>query len=57
MQQNKSRLRSTNTDIMLYEIEMNKDILGFSNYSGQSKYYDNSITLVFGKMKDEMGGV
>ena len=42
---------------MLYEIEMNKDILGFSNYSGQSKYCDDSITLVFGKMKDEMGGV
>ena len=57
MQQNKSRLWSTNTDIILHEIEMNKDILGFSNYSGQSKYYDDSITLVFGKMKDEMGGV
>ena len=36
---------------------MNKDILGFSNYSGESKYYDDSITLVSGKMKYEMGGV
>ena len=29
----------------------------FSNYSAESKYYDDSNTLVVGKMKDEMGGV
>ena len=28
-----------------------------SNYSGMSKYYDNSRNLVVGKMKDETGGV
>ena len=29
----------------------------FSNYSIESKYYDNSKKLVLGKMKDEIGGV
>ena len=28
-----------------------------SNYSGMSKYYDNSRNLAVGKMKDETGGV
>ena len=29
----------------------------FSNYSAESKYYDESSALVVGKMKDDMGGV
>ena len=29
----------------------------FSNYSGKSKYYDNSNVLVVGKMIYKMGGV
>ena len=29
----------------------------FSNYSAESKYYNDSNALVVGKMKDEMGGV
>ena len=29
----------------------------FSNYSSESKDYDNSSKLVVGKMKDETGGV
>ena len=29
----------------------------FSNYSSNSKYYDDSNKLVIGKMKDETGGV
>ena len=29
----------------------------FSNYSTESKYYDNSNKLVVGKMKDETAGV
>ena len=29
----------------------------FSNYSAKSKYYDNSNTLVVGKMKDAKGSV
>ena len=29
----------------------------FSNYSSKSKYYDDSNTLVVGKVTDEMGGV
>ena len=31
-------------------------MLGFSNYSTRSKYYDNSNKLVIGKMKDETRG-
>ena len=31
-------------------------MLDFSNYSAQSKYYDDSKKLVVGKMKDETGG-
>ena len=29
----------------------------FSNYSAESKYYDDSNALVVVKMKDELGGV
>ena len=29
----------------------------FSNYSAESKYYDDSNKLVVGKMKDETGNV
>ena len=32
-------------------------MIGFSNYSTKSKYYDNSNSLVIGKMKDETAGV
>ena len=60
---NNSRLLFTDTDSLMYEIETedvyedfsnNKD---FSNYSTKSKYYDNSIKLVVGKMKDETASV
>ena len=34
-----------------------KEILDFSNYPAQSKYYDESNKLVVGKMKDETNGV
>ena len=50
---------------MEYEIEtknvydefIKKNIIDFSNYSAKSKCYNDSNTLVFGKMKDKMGGV
>ena len=32
-------------------------MFNFSNYSAESKYYDDSNKLVVGKMKDETGGV
>ena len=32
-------------------------MFGFSNYSTNSVYYDNSKTLVVGEMKDEKVGV
>ena len=60
---NNSRLLFTDTDSLMYEIKTedvyedfsnNKD---FSNYSTKSKYYDNSIKLVVGKMKDEAASV
>ena len=49
---------------MVYEIETenvyddfskNKEMFDFSNYSAKSKYFDDSNTLVVGKMKYEMG--
>ena len=63
---NKTRLLSTDTDTLMYEIktedvyeDFSKDIdmFDFSNYSAKSKYYDNSSKLVVGKMKDETAGV
>ena len=34
-----------------------KDLFGFSNYSRQSKFFDDANKNVIGKMKDEYGGV
>ena len=56
----------TNTDSLAYEIKSKnideeffkwKDLFDFSNYSKDSKFYDESNKKVIGKMKDEMGGV
>ena len=38
------------------DFSSDKQMLGFSNYSTKSKYYDNSNKLNIGKMKDETGG-
>ena len=51
---------------LMYEIETenvsdnfneNKELFDFTNYSAGSKYYDDSNTLVAGKVKDEMVGL
>ena len=34
-----------------------KDLLDFSNYSKDSKFFDDSNKKIIGKMKDEYGGV
>ena len=34
-----------------------KDLFDFSNYSKDSKFFDESNKKVIGKMKDEYGGV
>ena len=34
-----------------------KDLLDFSNYSKDSKFFDDANKKVIGKMKDEYGGV
>ena len=39
------------------EFSSNKEMFDFSNYSTKSKYYNDSIKLVIGKLKDETGGV
>ena len=51
------------TDSLMYEIkakdvyeDKDKEMFDFSNYSVLSKYNDSN-KLVFGKMKDETGGV
>ena len=56
----------TKTDSLAYEIKSKnvdeeffkwKDLFDFSNYSKDSKFYDDSNKKVVGKMKDEMGGI
>ena len=56
----------TDTDSLVYEIRgvddicekiyEDKDLFDFSDYSKESKFYDNKNKRVIGKMKDEMGG-
>ena len=54
------------TDSLIYEIKSKnlyedffkwKDLFDFSNYSKNSKFFDNANKKVIGKMKDEYGGV
>ena len=61
-----SRLLFTDTDCLMYEIKTedvyedfsdDKEMFDFSNYSVNSKYYDNLNKLVVGKMKDKATGV
>ena len=56
----------TDTDNLAYEIKSEnvydeffkwKDLFDFSNYSKDSKFYDDSNKKVVSKMKDEMGGI
>ena len=52
----------TDTDTLVYEIRgvddiyEDRDSFDFSDYSKESKFYDDSNKKVIGKMKDEMGG-
>ena len=55
----------TDTDNLAYEIKSENvydeffkwiDLFDFSNYSKDSKFYDDSNKKDVGKMKDEMGG-
>ena len=63
---NKSKLLFKETDSLMHGIKTegvyenfssNKEMFDFSDYSSDSKYYDDSNKLVIGKMKDETGGV
>ena len=45
------------TEDVYEDFSTNKEMLDLGNYSGKSKYYDNSNKLVIGKMKDEIGDV
>ena len=62
---NNWRLLFTDTDSLMYEIKTediyedfsnNKEMFDFSDYSTNSKHYDNSNKLVIGKIKDETAG-
>ena len=44
-----------NSKLLLIDID--EETFDFSNYSTESKYYDNWNKLVVGKMKDETAGV
>ena len=61
-----AELLFTDTDSLTYEIKsenvyeefyMWEDLFDFSNYSKDSKFFDNANKNVIGKMKDEYGGV
>ena len=60
-----AKLLFTDTDSLTYEIKSEnvyeffkwKDLFDFSNYSKDSKFFDNTNKKVIGKMKDEYGGV
>ena len=61
-----AELLFTDTDSLAYEIKSEnvyeefykwKDLFDFSNYSKDSKFYDDTNKKVIGKMKDEYGGV
>ena len=43
------------TEDVYENFSSDKEKFDFSNYLTKSKYYDNSIKLVIGKMKDEAG--
>ena len=54
------------TDSFIYEIKSDnvykkffkwKDLFGFSNYSKDSKFFNETNKKVLGKMKDEFDGV
>ena len=48
---NETRLLFTESDSLMWKIKT--EMFDFSNFSAKSKYYDNSNTLVVGKIKDE----
>ena len=61
-----AELLFTDTDSLTYEIKSEnvyeeffkwKDLFDFSNYSKDSKFYDDANKKVIGKIKDEYGGV
>ena len=61
-----AELLFTDTDSLNYEIKSKnvyeeffkqKDLFGFSNYSKDSKFFNETNKKVIGKMKDESGGV
>ena len=61
-----AELLFTDTDSLTYEIKSKdvyeeffkwKDLFDFSNYSKDSKFFDESSKKVIDKMKDDFGGV
>ena len=51
-----AELLFTDTDSLTYFFKW-KDLFDFSNYSKDSKFFDETNKKVIGKMKDEFGGV
>ena len=61
----KAYMLLTNSDSLMYKIEAenvykvsykDKELLNFSNYPKDLKYYRNATNLIVGKMKDEKCG-
>ena len=50
------RLLFTDTDCLMFQIKTESaKMFDFSNYSADSKYYDDSNKLLVGKIKDQTG--
>ena len=50
------RLLFTDTDSLMFQIKTEgAKMFDFSNYSADSKYYDDSNKLLVGKIKDQTG--
>ena len=45
------------TEDIYEDFSNKKEMFDFSDYSTNSKYYDNSNKLVIGKIKDEAAGI
>ena len=52
-----SWIYETETENSYDYFSKNKKMFNFSNYSAESKYYDESSALVVGKVKDDMVSV
>ena len=49
-------MHESKTESTYEDFSKDKEMFGFSNYSSELEYYDDSNKLVFRKMKDRISG-